>query len=406
MSLLTFLKQNANWLGAGALLAFLSSFGQTYFISIFAGEIRQSFDLSHGAWGLIYTLGTTASAVVMIWAGALTDQFRVRHLGAATLVFLALSCLLMSLVSAVWMLPLVIFALRLGGQGMASHITSVAMSRWFVATRGKALSLAHLGFSIGEALLPLLIVYLIAVISWQSVWLCAAVVPLLCVPLLWSMLKTERTPQNIAKSNQSLGMEQRQWTRPQALKHWLFWAMMPALLGPSAFNTAFFFNQVYFAELKGWSHIQLVALFPAYTVTSVLAMLGSGWALDKIGTGRLIPWFLLPMILAFITFSTAYSTGPMLLGYFFLALTSGMAITLPNAFWAEFYGTGHLGAIKAMATAVMVLGSALGPGITGVLIDYGIDLETQYIGVAGYFACATVLMYIGVKNARPLIKST
>ena len=119
MSLLTFLKQNANWLGAGALLAFLSSFGQTYFISIFAGEIRQSFDLSHGAWGLIYTLGTTASAVVMIWAGALTDQFRVRHLGAATLVFLALSCLLMSLVSAVWMLPLVIFALRLGGQGMA-----------------------------------------------------------------------------------------------------------------------------------------------------------------------------------------------------------------------------------------------------------------------------------------------
>jgi MFS family permease len=112
------------------------------------------------------------------------------------------------------------------------------------------------------------------------------------------------------------------------------------------------------------------------------------------------------MILAFITFSTAYSTGLMLLGFFFLALTSGMAITLPNAFWAEFYGTGHLGAIKAMATAVMVLGSALGPGITGVLIDYGIDLETQYIGVAGYFACATVLMYIGVKNARPLIEST
>jgi predicted MFS family arabinose efflux permease len=230
-------------------------------------------------------------------------------------------------------------------------------------------------------------------------------VPLLCIPILWSILKTERTPQNIARNNQSLGMEQRQWTRPQALKHWLFWAMMPALLGPSAFNTAFFFNQVYFAELKGWSHIQLVALFPAYTITSVFAMLGSGWALDKIGTGRLIPWFLLPMILAFITFSTAYNTGPMLLGFCFLALTSGMAITLPNAFWAEFYGTGHLGAIKAMATAVMVLGSALGPGITGILIDYGFSLETQYMAVAGYFACATVLMYVGVKKARPLVEA-
>ena len=148
-----------------------------------------------------------------------------------------------------------------------------------------------------------------------------------------------------------------------------------------------------------------MALFPAYTITSVFAMLASGWALDKIGTGQLIPWFLLPMILAFITFSTAYNTGPMLLGFCFLALTSGMAITLPNAFWAEFYGTGHLGAIKAMATAVMVLGSALGPGITGILIDYGFGLETQYMAVAGYFACATVLMYVGVKKARPLVET-
>ena len=405
MNFLTFLKQNANWLGTGALLAFLSSFGQTYFISIFAGEIRQSFDLSHGAWGGVYTLGTAASAVVMVWAGTLTDQFRVKHLGAATLVLLAISCLLMSQVSAVWMLPVVIFALRLCGQGMASHIASVAMSRWFIAARGKALSLAHLGFSVGEALLPLVIVSLIAIISWQSIWLIAAAITLLCVPALWAMLKTERTPQSIAKSSQSLGMNQRQWTRPQALKHWLFWAMIPALLGPSAFNTAFFFNQVYFAELKGWSHIQLVALFPAYTITSVLAMLGSGWALDKFGTGRLIPWFLLPIVLAFITFSTAYSIGPMILGFFFLALTAGMAITLPNAFWAEFYGTDHLGSIKAMATAVMVLGSALGPGITGFLIDYGVDLEIQYIGIAAYFAGATVLMYIGVKKARPLLEN-
>ena len=68
MNFVAFLKQNANWLSTGALLAFLSSFGQTYFISIFAGEIRTDFELSHGAWGGIYTLGTGASAVVMVWA--------------------------------------------------------------------------------------------------------------------------------------------------------------------------------------------------------------------------------------------------------------------------------------------------------------------------------------------------
>ena len=403
MNFVAFLKQNANWLSTGALLAFLSSFGQTYFISIFAGEIRTDFELSHGAWGGIYTLGTGASAVVMVWAGGLTDRFKVRHLGAATLIFLAVSCLLMSLVSTVWMLPFVIFALRLSGQGMASHITTVAMSRWFVASRGKALALAHLGFSVGEALLPLLIVTLISVISWQSIWACATIVTLIFIPALWVMLRTERTPQSIATSNQSNGMDQRQWSRPDALKHWLFWTMMPALLGLSAFNTAFFFNQVYFAEIKGISHIQLVALFPVYTITGVLAMLGSGWALDRFGTGRLIPWFLLPMVVAFLTFSTVQSIGPMLVGFFFLALSAGMGITLPNAFWAEFYGTQNLGSIKAMATAVMVLGSAIGPGITGFMIDYGIGIEVQYIGVAVYFICATLVMFFGVKKALPLL---
>ena len=66
-----FLRSNAPWLGAGALLMFSSSYGQTFFISIFAGEIRAEYGLSDGQWGLIYTLGTTASALLMLWAGAM-----------------------------------------------------------------------------------------------------------------------------------------------------------------------------------------------------------------------------------------------------------------------------------------------------------------------------------------------
>jgi hypothetical protein len=62
MPILAFLLDNARWLTVGVLLTFLSSFGQTYFISVFAGEIRAGFGLSHGEWGGIYTLGTTASA--------------------------------------------------------------------------------------------------------------------------------------------------------------------------------------------------------------------------------------------------------------------------------------------------------------------------------------------------------
>lgn len=403
MPILAFLRDNAPWLTAGVLLTFLSSFGQTFFISIFAGHIREAFELSHGQWGGIYTLGTTASALVMVWAGGLTDHFRVRVLAPIILVLLGFACLSMALNPVWWGLILVIFALRFTGQGMTSHIAVVAMSRWFIASRGKALSVATLGFAVGEALLPLGFVALMAIYDWRLLWGAAALIAIVGIPLVILLLRQERTPQSWAQSDQSLGMEGRHWNRHQTITHFLFWFMIPALLGPSAFVTAFFFHQVHFAEIKAVEHVELVAMFPIYTVVSILAMMASGWALDRFGTPRLIPFMQIPMIAAFVIFAMAETPLAVLMGFLFMGLTTGFNTTLPNAFWAEFYGTGRLGSIKALAAAVMVFGSAIGPGITGLGIDLGLGLETQYMLVASYFVFTTIMMMIGVSRARPLL---
>jgi len=396
----SFLYRNATWLSAGALLTFLSSFGQTFFISIFAGEIRTAFELSHGAWGSIYSLGTTASAIVMIWAGAMTDVFRVRTLGPIILVGLACACLFIAWNTSAWLLPFAVFALRFTGQGMVSHIAVVAMARWFVATRGKALSIATLGFAVGEAVLPLTFVALMTIMDWRLLWVAAALIAFMGVPVLWRLLQQERTPQEIAAQNPAPGMNDRHWTRATALRHPLFWFVVPAILGPSAFNTAFFFQQVHLAEVKGWTHIGLVAYFPFYTGASVVAMVISGWALDRWGTARLMAVFQLPMVLSFLAFAWAAEPALASVGFLFLAITTGFNATVPAAFWAEFYGTNHIGSIKAMATAVMVLGSAIGPGITGILIDAGVALETQFIWIAGYFLIASGCTWLGVHRYR------
>ncbi len=400
MKILDFLRGNLPWLSAGMLLTFLSSFGQTFFISIFAGEIRETFSLTHGQWGGIYTLGTAASAMIMVWAGGLTDQFRVRTLAPIILVLLALSCFAMALNPVWWGLILVIFALRFTGQGMTSHIALVAMSRWFIANRGKALSIATLGFAIGEALLPLIFVALMAFIDWRILWMAVAGLALSGIPFILRLLTQERTPQSVAESSQAAGMGDRHWTRNQAMKHGLFWFMIPALLGPSAFNTAFFFHQVHYADLKGIAHFELVAMYPFYTMVGIVAMIASGWALDRFGTARLIPFMQLPMVVGFALFAYAGSYEALLSGLFFFALTTGFNTTLPNAFWAEFYGTRHLGSIKAMAATVMVFGSAIGPGLTGWGIDMGLGLETQYVLVAVYFVFTTGMMFIGIGRAK------
>ncbi|WP_164661508.1 MFS transporter [Tropicibacter sp. Alg240-R139] len=398
-SALEFLTLNARWLAAGGVLTFLSSFGQTFFISVFAGEIREAFDLSHGEWGGLYSLGTMVSAGVMVWAGVATDFFRVRLLGPLILTGLVIACLVMGLNTWVWALPFSVFLLRFFGQGMSSHLAMVAMARWFTATRGRALSIATLGFAVGEALLPLIFVTAMLHIHWQTLWIISAGICALGIPALILLLRHERTPQSLAKSNSSTGMEGRHWTRGQALRHPLFWVLIPAILGPSAFVTALFFHQVHLADIKGWSHIQLVSLFPVYTVAGIAAMLTTGWALDRFGTSRLMSYYMLPFVAGFLCFALGKSLPDALAGFVFLGLTSGAIATLIPAFWADFYGTAHIGAIKALATAVMVLGSAIGPAITGALIDLGVGFDNQLIGVAVYFIAVNVLTAWGVKRA-------
>lgn len=400
MGFLRFLIDNRLFLLAGVLLSFTSSYGQTYFISIFAADIMRDFGLSNGQWGGIYTAGTTLSALVMVQAGVLTDRFRVRGLSAFVAVGLALACLAMAVVPGAALLVGVIFALRFFGQGMMSTLAIVAMARWFVGARGRALSVASMGFNIGQAVLPILFVALLARYDWRLLWVIAAGLVLLTIPAFNVLLRQERSPRSMASDSVALGMEGRHWTRGQAVRHPLFWLMMPALIGPPAWGTALFFQQVHLATVKGWALGQFVALYPLFTVASVAATFAAGAAIDRFGTWRIVPVYLVPYVVSFLIIGWFPSIGMAAVGLVIFALGTGMQATLPGAFWAEYYGTQHLGAIKAVAVAIMVFGSAIGPGISGVLIDLGVDFPVQMIGYAVYFVLAGVMATIGVLRYR------
>lgn len=395
-----FIRENLPFLGAGFLLSFLSSFGQTFFIAIFGGEIREAYGLSNGDWGLVYMVGTGASAIVMVFAGGLADRFRVRTLGIVVVLMLASACLFMAYNAVAALLPVVIFALRFTGQGMTTHMSTVAMSRWFVATRGRALAVAAFGFMLGEATLPLTMVWLKSIIDWRTLWVCFAVFCVVACFVLYRLLRLERTPQSMAETTQSTGMHGKHWTRAEALRHPLFWAMVPAVMSFSGFGTAFWFHQVHFSEIKGWSHLALVSVFPLGTLALSLSTVGYGWAIDRFGATRLLPVYLIPLVVAFVLHWFAPSLWWTALAVVLMGIAGGGQSTLLNACWAEFYGTRHIGAIKAAAAALMVLGSAIGPGFSGWLIDRGVGFEVQQLGYAAVFAFAALILIVPTRNAR------
>lgn len=391
---LTFIKQNAPFLATGALLSFMSSFGQTFFISIFGGEIRETYGMTNGDWGLIYMIATMGSAFVMIFAGGLADIFRVRTLGILVAGSLSLACLAMAYNNTLIGLVVVICVLRFLGQGMSTHMSAVAMSRWFIATRGRALAIAGLGFMLGEATLPLTMVWLKTMIDWRTLWVIFAIFCLATCPILYWLLRLERTPSSEAQSNSATGMSNKHWTRREALSHPLFWLIVPAIVCFAGFGTVFWFHQAHFAIVKGWTHLSLVAVFPLGTIALALSTIAYGWGIDRFGAVRLLPFYILPYVLAFVMHWYAPSLVWTAFAVILMGIAGGGHGTIINAVWAEFYGTKFIGSIKSAATALMVLGSALGPGISGWLIDAKVGIEIQLLAYAGSFALCAILLGI------------
>ena len=400
MAYLQFLRGNWPFLMAGLLITFGSSYGQTFFISLFAAHIKDAFSLTDGGWGAAYTFGTCISAVVMIWAGVLTDRFRIRALAIWIMLGLAVACLMITQAWGFAWLVACVFALRFFGQGMMSHLAVVAMSRWFVATRGKALSIATLGFSIGAAILPLIFVSAMQTVDWRWLWAAAAAATLISIPVLLLLLRQERTPQSMANEAQAAGMNGRHWTRAEVMRHPVFWLLIPVLLGPPSWGTALFFHQVHLTEIKGWSHLDFVALFPVMTVVTIVTTFASGWAIDRFGSALLLPFYLLPFAFCFfmLGYNAAFSVAA--IGMISFGIAQGFQSTLATAIWAEFFGTMHIGGIKAIAGAIMVFGSAIGPGITGLLIDAGVAFSTQLIWLSVYFLLAALSATLAARIAH------
>jgi MFS family permease len=401
MSTLRFIRENARWLAAGGLLTLSSSFGQTYFIALSSGHIREEFGLSHAGWGAIYTIGTLASAVMLIYVGRLADTLRIRTLAAFVLVGFTFMCLAMASVVHWLMLIPVVFGLRFCGQGMMSHLALTAMGRWFRAQRGRAVSVASTGFAIGEGFLPFVFVALAVSIGWRHAWMLAALALLtVTLPLTLWLLKQERTPQSFAESHDSAGLGGRHWTRREALRHWLLWALLPGIVAPSFMITAVFFLQVHLAEIKGWPLAAYVALYPLYSLATVSSNLAAGIGIDRFGSLRLLPVYLLPLAGGLAVLGTAQTFWAAPLALCLIGISQGCSQAMIGALWPEYYGTRHLGAIRAMAVSTMVISSAVGPGLSGWLLDTGIGLEVQCLWMAAYLIAVSCLFLFISKAAE------
>ena len=395
-------------LSLGVFLVFSSSIGQTFFISLFSGEIRSEFNISHGIFGIIYSAATLSSAIVFFWLGKLTDQFNLTLLGLITLGVLSGFSFLISSAETLLMLFLSLLGLRLFGQSMISHISVTAMARWFSKKRGQALSIALMGHPIGEALLPFLITFFLLEFTWREIWMgisiCIIIFFLPLVFWLGRQLKSERFNSSVSNRPEPKNFAKVSWNRSQVLRDIRFYQIIPGLLASPFIVTGFFFHQIHLIETKSWSISLLGSSYPLFALSVTGVTFASGWIVDRFSTVHLLRIFLLPLALGLMLIASTDSVFAFPLFMILVGASTGSATIVISALWAELYGIGYLGSIRSMCFSMVVLSTSISPALIGFLLDIGVTLEVQFIIFAIYVLVCSIGFAILTPNlliARP-----
>ncbi len=399
---------NRRFLAFGFVMAFASSFGQTFFIGVFGPSIQTEFGLSHTAWGTVYMLGTLASAIVLPWSGKQIDRLDLRHYSVLVCLSLIVACGFMSLVAGATTLAVGIFLLRQAGQGLMSHVAVTSMVRYFDSGRGRAVAIATLGFAAGEAFWPLLAVFAVAAIGWRwSYGGIALMLSLVLIPTVWVLLKGHEKRHDahmarLADPIERTGTAIRSLTRSEVIRELRFYLILPGVMAPSIIVTAMFFHHLNVADAKGWSHAWMTGSYVVYAVAIVATSLGSGPIIDRFGAVRIVPFMLVPMVLAMVVITI--SDDPWIVWPYlgFLGVNVGISHTAVSTMWAEIYGVAHLGAIKSLAAAISVFASALGPVVMGALMDRGASPDQVCLLFAGYAAVAAAMLAAALKTKPAL----
>ena len=387
----------------GFIFTFFSSFGQSFFIGLFNNSIRSELSISHGQFGSIYASATLLSSLVLIWIGKKIDDMSALKFSLFVIVLFSIASYFFSTIKIVPLLFIGIFLLRLSGQGLMSHTSSTTVSRYFEKSRGRALSIAWFGLSTAEFILPVFIVFLLTVTSWQNIWISISLVLIIFLPIISFILIKNVTLETRENSlvKKSISNKIKQWKRVEVIKDYRFYIISLNMLAMPSIATGVFVYQSFILSSKNWGPFVIAQSFMVYSVMSVITLTIAGFLIDKFSSRRLLIFMNLPLFLSAVILAKFNSEFSSFIFFAFVGITNGLANVLGSSTWAEIYGVKFIGSIKALSTSLMVFATATGTAIFGVLIDFGLTINQIAVYSSIYIAFTFVILFFVRKKLEP-----
>ncbi|MBI4233533.1 MAG: MFS transporter, partial [Chloroflexi bacterium] len=197
--------------------------------------------MSRSLIGWAQTARSLAGGVSSFNLGRLLDQHGARFLVAAAALVTGLGLVGLGFIHEVWQLFL-LFALvgLVGLSAPGGLLTSVPVAKWFVRQRGRAMSVATVGFGVGAVAFLPITQLLIAGLGWRGAWVVLGIVSTaIIVPLSLLFLRRQPEDMGLAPDGEatprtvgahSPRQEEPAWTAGEALRTATLWKLTLAFM--------------------------------------------------------------------------------------------------------------------------------------------------------------------------------
>ncbi|HCB37574.1 MAG TPA: hypothetical protein DEP66_05105, partial [Acidimicrobiaceae bacterium] len=406
---------------AGALIQGLQSAVVLQSAGSYLVVLERDFGWSKSLLSAAYSMNRAESALLGPLQGWLLDKHGPRRVARVGALMMCVGFLGFSQIQEAWQFFVVFLVISVGA-GFGGYLTvTLAIVRWFLRRRARALSTGAMGFALGGACVPL-VVWCISTFGWR--WT-AAGSGLVSGVALWFLAgvleggpddfgqaidgEPAEEPDGAPARPRALaeGVGDIHFTASEALRTKAFWMIslghMSALfvVGAVLAHVA-----LYLTSERGYSLQQASWVAAALTLMQLLGMVVGAWLGDRVNK-RLIASLAMFGHAAGLTLLAAASNVGYVIAFVVLhGLAWGARGPLMQALRADYFGTSSFGSIMGFSSLIVMLGTVLGPLTAGLLADATGSYRTGFLILAAATLSGTSFFVLATPPRPPARPAT
>jgi predicted MFS family arabinose efflux permease len=389
----------------------LAAFSVNSTFGLFVTPLEQEFGWSRATLARSLTLGTVFGAGLAPLLGALIDRVGLRRLMVWGGLFSSLCYAALSFVQQAWQYN-VLLGLCLGvmNSGIGQVMGSVAVSRWFVRRRGRAMGIVMMGASSSGLLFVTLHTVLIATLGWRAAYQVQAALTALLIAGPAFLLMIEQ-PEAVGVSDSgppvaapgAVPAEAYDWTIRQAVRTRAFWMTLLGVMLGSFTVMGYFAHAVPILESHGYPRSLASTAWAVFFVTGILAKFVWGFAIERLSVRYSLLICMLAEAAGLVLLLSVRSPTGLFIWAVLTGLGHGPFLQLLAMVWADYFGRKSIGRLYGVVQPFVVIGGSLGPWMAGLLFDARQSYETFLLLCIALVVTAAVVFALDPPPGRPAV---